>query len=919
MRRIFVTLLIVKILLFSMFSVVDSFAQKKHNKKEWESGLRLNKPTGEPRYQILNINNLWTWVKSNGESNHSPDDDSGLYYPRGKCWVIYKDGIKWGGKCYLDAGYSQPAPYNQTIRVGGNDYGNGTDLGRIAGFGATAEAVNESDPDVRMYRIRRDYASMSEEALIRDAAESLETFELKVTYSDMQAIYDQYEKDWNEWPVEQGAPFIDRNGNGVYDPPPAFSETFTVDSLIPGNYDEPGIAGGDLRSPADQVLWNVFNDLDETKTLALEGSYPMGLEIQRTVWGYNREDALGDIFFKRIRMINKGGVDIDHEGTKGVFYIDSMYVGQWSDPDIGAFSDDLVGCDTLLNMGFSYSGNSTDREFSSRGLAPPAVGYVLLQGPLVYSPESRAIFNFKIKQDIKNLSMTSFTFSRPSLFHPPSDYEGGLEWYQRLRGYQPLAYRSIYHPFPPGMKPGPFPLSGDPITGKGFLDGLGEAYSFAPGDRRLMISSGPFCMAPGDTQEVIIGVVCGMGADNISSVAVMKFNALYTRNLSDWLFSIPKITSPCVTVTEMDEKVILEWGSDDKRVEETEMTIHEAGSYVFEGYNVYQFPKKNSSPKEGERIATFDLPTDPTVIMDDYIDSTTGYVFQKPVQFGSNSGIRRYFEFNRDYIRDIDKIYNGQEYYLAVTAYSRRTILSYLPAALESDPEIFTVVPRVPFGVAYQTQYGDTLSVVHLFGQGEGDVYPIVVDPTQSTGDAYEAGFDSDGDTTTWYLMNLTDDRIVLSGQRNLSGDDDYPMIDGILVKVVGPNTVEDVYRYTSPQPESGRDKERFSADKVGVYPNPYYAYNPAEVHRFARFVTFNNLPSRATIRLFNLAGQLVMKLDKDNPSQFQRWDLLNHDGIPVASGMYIAYVEMELPSGGKAVKVLKLVIIQEQEVLDVY
>jgi hypothetical protein len=221
--------------------------------------------------------------------------------------------------------------------------------------------------------------------------------------------------------------------------------------------------------------------------------------------------------------------------------------------------------------------------------------------------------------------------------------------------------------------------------------------------------------------------------------------------------------------------------------------------------------------------------------------------------------------------------------------------------------------------VEYKTQNGDTLSVIHVLGRGEGDVYPIVVDPAQSTGDTYEVGFDSNGDTTIWHLMNLTEDRIILSDQKNLSGDDDYPIIDGIIVKVVGPNTVEDVYRYMSPQPLSGRDKERFSADKVGVYPNPYYAYNPAEVHRFARFVTFNNLPPRATIRLFNLAGQLVMKLDKDDPSQFQRWDLLNHDGIPVASGMYIAYVEMELPSGGKAVKVLKLVIIQEQEVLDVY
>jgi len=34
---------------------------------------------------------------------------------------------------------------------------------------------------------------------------------------------------------------------------------------------------------------------------------------------------------------------------------------------------------------------------------------------------------------------------------------------------------------------------------------------------------------------------------------------------------------------------------------------------------------------------------------------------------------------------------------------------------------------------------------------------------------------------------------------------------------------------------------------------------------------------------------------------------------------MYIAHVDMKLPAGGKATKILKLAIIQEQEVLDIY
>jgi hypothetical protein len=100
------------------------------------------------------------------------------------------------------------------------------------------------------------------------------------------------------------------------------------------------------------------------------------------------------------------------------------------------------------------------------------------------------------------------------------------------------------------------------------------------------------------------------------------------------------------------------------------------------------------------------------------------------------------------------------------------------------------------------------------------------------------------------------------------------------------------------------------------VFPNPYYAYNPQEPDRFTRFVTFNHLPVKATIRIFNLAGVQVRKLDKNASGQFMRWDLQNESGLPVASGMYIAYIDM--PDQGKQ-KILKLMIIQSQQQLKYY
>jgi hypothetical protein len=106
------------------------------------------------------------------------------------------------------------------------------------------------------------------------------------------------------------------------------------------------------------------------------------------------------------------------------------------------------------------------------------------------------------------------------------------------------------------------------------------------------------------------------------------------------------------------------------------------------------------------------------------------------------------------------------------------------------------------------------------------------------------------------------------------------------------------------------------SLANVNVFPNPYYGVNPLETNRFARFVTFNNLPPKAKVRIFNLAGQLVRVLDKDDNSQYLQWNLLNFYNVPVASGFYI--VHLDFPEQGQS-KVLKLSVIQEQEVFDSY
>ena len=1098
--------------IFSLFCGTFVLAQENYRDKEKENRLAETMGFDPKIYAMLNINNLTMWERRDGKSNHSPKEEDGTYFPRGTSHVIYQDGFVWGAKAYIDAGHTQPAPFDQLIRVGGATYGTGSRAGWVIGEGANAVPVDQDNPRVRIYRIRRDWKEKLKDwngdwtyIVRQEAADCFEKPSSDVTEEEMRQIYDDYTWCWENWPVDLGAPYIDRNGNGVYDPPPGGA---TVRELIEGNYDEPGIAGADLNHPADQVIWAVWNDLNRSLRF---GSEPTGLEVQSTVWGYNLWGSpLGNVFFRRIRFTNKGGVEIDTSGSKGVFYLDSMYVSQWSDPDIGDAGDDLAGCDPGLNLGFAYNSNATDNLFREFHLPPPAIGYDILQGPVLFSPGDRAVFDLKYKQDFKNMGITSFShYISFSGQEPPVGYVNSIYFYKLMRGYAHVLSRNQYFPHPPNVTPGPFPFSGDPLLRTGFIDGLGNDWSPLPGDRRILCNTGPFQLAPGETQEVVLALVCGLGADNLSSISVMKYNDRFAQSAYDALFSVPQPPKPPhVNVSEMDGKVILEWGSDRQRVAEIEKAESPVGGLKFEGYTVYQLPSANAAKKEATRIATFDLPTGPTVVLDEVFDQASGQYLRIPVQFGSNSGIRREFVFDRDYLRGIDKINNGSEYYLAVTAYSVASAPNFIPKTLESPLQIITVVPQSRgLGEVIGSDYGQVVdAVIHTQGSGSAIITPVVIEPNTIIPATYTISWDAD---STWKITK--EGTNLVSGQTNYSGDEDYPIVDGIKVKVsdvhfaapldfsdyrvdpadhaanykidsyysngwaadatsltvrgfgtkdisllqndielrftgeyaddgvtikegtgsmatfigahnysiaehpLNPNPGSDepfpiripfevwdverdmqiniliydriqtadsvpfyafnpagrmycylnslpyretaldtiderqntwnlVFRKTDWQTGDvisvkyadpiipGVDEFTYSTAglettvnnnlkkkdvrRIGVFPNPYYAFNPLETHQADKFVTFNNLPPKATVRIFNLAGHLVKVIEKNDNSKFLRWDLRNQSNYYVASGVYIAYINMPVED---LTRILKLVIIMETEFLPVY
>ena len=129
------------------------------------------------------------------------------------------------------------------------------------------------------------------------------------------------------------------------------------------------------------------------------------------------------------------------------------------------------------------------------------------------------------------------------------------------------------------------------------------------------------------------------------------------------------------------------------------------------------------------------------------------------------------------------------------------------------------------------------------------------------------------------------------------------------------PNATTDTFTFSTS--DATPTSMAYSCDEIYVWPNPYFGYNPEERNPLDQKVQFTHLPddgSQTKIRIFDLAGQPVRTIVHDGSSQFVHWDLKNNYNVPVASGMYLAYVETA--SGSKT---LKLGVLQPEQRIDVY
>ncbi len=805
------------------------------------------------QFSKFNINNISTFLYNNGEADRSTRGDSGFQFPIGSDnTAVFSSGLNWG------------AIINGKIFAGGSSYSSGLSPGKILENGTTEDP---NSTNVRVFKVRPDYKTAEFKNEILDEKKT------------KQEIFNQYEKDWNEWPAKYGAPFDDKNHDGNYDP------------LI----DIPGVPS------ADQTLWFVANDLDSIQTKKLYGSLPMGIEMQVTIWGYNRNDDYGNALFKRYKIINKSQN-----------HFNEMYFGIWSDPDLGGDGgDDLVGCDTLLNLGYVFNSDDSDPGY---GNIIPSMGFSLLQGPVVDgSPSDKAYFNNRIIYGKKNLSMTAFSwlykgglagleFGDVRIGNP----NGTIELYNYLQGKTKTG-----NPWPVPLEFGggytKFPVSGDYLRKTGFYDGV----QYPPGDRRMMICSGPFNMAPGDTQEIVY-MQLAAGADgvtkNLAAIELLKLSTLSLRNsyFNNGQIIFSKVI-PEVIVTNLDGLIILNWGGDQNQITQIE---NSNSFYKFEGYNVYQLPKADSKLSEGKLIATFDVRNSITEISSLDFDPDTQTLSQTIKARGKNTGVKRHLYVTQDYFSG-KPLTNWREYYFGVSHYSF-TFSNILSNYHESNTKIYKAVPK-PVSPTITTQFkiGDQLIADRVSGSTWRWFKGKVIDPYRLTNSEYEITCKIENNKPFFNIKNLTSGKSLFTNLAEPNPMDDFPIVEGILlsldISTSHPLTNQDVFRYRTYAPESDLSLWDQEFDKVNVFPNPIYGKTNSELFNNDRFVTFTYLPQKAVFRIFNLAGQLIRKFEKDSNEKFVRWDLKTDWGRIIPSGIYI--VNIEFPEFGLS-KNLKLAVI---------
>lgn len=540
--------------------------------------------------------------------------------------------------------------------------------------------------------------------------------------------------------------YVDGNGNpqGQDDP------NYHIYKIVEGNTTDPDYVNWPFSQGAyadstgkplllgTQTMFYVYTDgyphsSGSTSLASLKA------QILQTNWAYNVNGTLGNIIFQEYRVINRS----NNTWTK-------TYLGQWTDDDLGEATDDKVGCDTNLSLGFTYNADNSDGIYGS---APPAVGFDFFRGAVVqtgnqndsvyyyYPPGTN---NYFVKRGYKDLGLTVFNYYNNGS-PQPSDPLNNTETYRVLEGKWRTG-ESWVDPNTGDTSKKCF--NGDPVAGTGWLN---------PGstDRRFIQCTGPFTMAPGDTQTITVAQIIARSSSNIESVRALKTADDLAQKIFNNNFQVPPSAPivPTSIYTPGNGKIYISWSDTAEKISLPNKIS--GGTYKFQGYNLYQIKAGTNGQNATDRVlmATFDRKDGVTDIQDSVFNNDYGTWIYYVVQKGYDNGISRYFVMDRDYV-DNTFISSGTEYPIVVTAYYYDSLagaarFSKVNETPITSSNIIKVIPQnLTLGTVVNYGVGDTISN----SQRDLGAMPIVVDPIKLISASYTSTYGGTNSNPNWSL-----------------------------------------------------------------------------------------------------------------------------------------------------------------------
>ena len=334
-------------------------------------------------------------------------------------------------------------------------------------------------------------------------------------------------------PDQDLAPFVEPPGreDGIYDPYDGDHPVIEV-AGCGNNYFTPVYA--------DEMIWWVFNDRGNLHSQS--NGLPMSMEVQALAFGYRTTDAINNMTFYRYKLLNRNSLRLR-----------DTYVSLWSDPDLGCYTDDHIGCDTLTGMGYVYNAdNNDDATCGASGLGygskVPALGVDYFRGPLDSAGNQIGLSGFQYHVNQAG---------------PTGDPGSALGYYRLMSGFWPdgtaVSYGGngyntnvtvrtpfVFPSFPNDQSPGAWSMCNGGTTGAG--------------DFRFLHTSGPFTLLPGATNELISGVVWVPELPDYPCPSLRELVAadVLAQNLFDDCFKITDgPDAPYIDIVEMENQLIL--------------------------------------------------------------------------------------------------------------------------------------------------------------------------------------------------------------------------------------------------------------------------------------------------------------------------------------------------------------------------